>query len=209
MSVPSLGEQYSDLEKQESTLTLGMWVFLGSELLLFAALFTLYAAYRAMYGAEFRAGIHHNTLLQGTLNMYILLCSSFTVALSVWAARRGRPRWIAGFLAITIALGVAFLAIKVWEYAIHWREGALPGPFYHLAELRTFGANRFFTIYWMTTGVHALHVTAGVLVLIWMLGRSLRGHYTPVAHARLEMGTLYWHLVDVIWIFLWPLLYLA
>ncbi|MFL5304940.1 MAG: cytochrome c oxidase subunit 3 [Polyangia bacterium] len=209
--IPSerLGEQYPDLQTQERTLELGMWVFLATEILLFAALFALYASYRTMFPRDFTAAVEHNTLKFGTVNMYVLLTSSLLAALAVSAVRDGRARVAGGLLAGTALLGVAFLAIKLAEYSVHWHEGSLPGPYYTYAELPTFGANRFFTLYWVMTGVHALHVTAGVCVVTWMAGRAWRGFYTPAVHARLVMGTLYWHLVDVIWIFLWPLLYLS
>jgi cytochrome c oxidase subunit 3 len=186
-----------------------MWVFLASESLLFAGLFALYAAYRSMYLADFDDAVRHNTLVYGTVNTYILLSSSFTVALAVWATRQTRPRLAVGLLLATAALGATFLVLKLLEYREHWREGALPGPFYHWAEHPTFGANRFFTLYWLMTGLHALHVTAGLVILAWLAVRAHRRAYTAAHHTTLEMGTLYWHLIDVVWIFLWPLLYLV
>ncbi|HEY4184184.1 MAG TPA: cytochrome c oxidase subunit 3 [Polyangia bacterium] len=209
MPAPSRAEQYSGYPRQEETLRLGMWIFLASESLLFAGLFALYAAYRAMYAADFAQAIRHNTLVYGTVNTYVLLTSSLTVALSVWAVRRGRPRVAVALLLATAALGGAFLVVKGLEYAEHLREGALPGPFYHWATLPTFGANRFFTLYWLMTGLHALHVMAGLVVVLWLAGRAHRRRYTASHHTTLEMGTLYWHLVDVMWLFLWPILYLA
>jgi cytochrome c oxidase subunit 3 len=206
---PTLGEQWSDLESQEAALRFGMWVFLATEVLLFAALFALYAGYRTMFLTDFRAGIAHNTLGYGTANMYVLLTSSLLAALSVSAARAGRRRTTGLLLGGTFLLGLAFLVIKLLEYAEHGHEGAWPGPYYHFAPLPTFGGNRFFTLYWVMTGFHALHVTAGVCVIGWMAIRAWRGFYRVGATAKLEMGTLYWHLVDVIWIFLWPLLYLS
>jgi cytochrome c oxidase subunit 3 len=186
-----------------------MWVFLATEALLFAALFALYASYRTMFLTDFKAAIDHNTRALGTVNMYVLLTSSLLAALAVSAVRDGRRRTASLLLWGTAALGVAFLGVKLYEYGVHWRDGSLPGRYYHLAELPSFGANRFFTLYWTMTGFHALHVTAGVGVIAWMAARAWRGFYTVERHARLEMGTLYWHLVDVIWIFLWPLLYLS
>ena len=209
MREPQLGEQFGSFPQQNHALRFGMWVFLASEVLLFAALFALYGGYRAMYGRDFEEAIKHNTLAYGTLNMYVLLTSSFTAALAVWAARRGRPRLVIGLLLSTMVLGLVFIVIKLFEYAAHFREQALPGPFYHMLELPTYGANRFFTLYWVMTGIHALHVTGGVFLLAWLSWRAWNHFYTPEHHVTLEMGTLYWHLVDVIWIFLWPLLYLA
>jgi cytochrome c oxidase subunit 3 len=205
----SLAEQFSSYERQDHALRLGMWTFLASELLLFSGLFALYGGYRVMFPDDFRQAVKHNTLVYGTINTYVLLTSSLTAASAVWAARRGMRRAIVALLGATIVMGAAFLVIKGFEYAHHVADGALPGPFYHWRELPTFGANRFFTMYWVATGLHAAHVTAGMLVLMWMSVRAARGFYTPAHHTTLEMGTLYWHLVDVIWIFLWPLLYLS
>ncbi|MEO6950832.1 MAG: cytochrome c oxidase subunit 3 [Polyangia bacterium] len=209
MPKPLLGEQYSDLEQQDGALQFGMWVFLGSELLLFSALFALYASYRSMYPADFEQAIRHNTLVYGTANLYLLLTSSLCAALAVWAMRRGRPRLTLGLLATTIVMGLGFLVIKGAEYLVHIREGALPGRYYHWHELPSFGANRFYSLYWVMTGLHALHVTAGLCVLGWLSLRVMKGAYSVEHHAGLEMGTLYWHLVDIVWIFLWPLLYLS
>jgi cytochrome c oxidase subunit 3 len=206
---PTLGEQYDDFATQDGALHLGMWVFLATEALLFAALFALYAGYRTMYLSDFKAGIEHNTLALGTINMYVLLVSSLLAALAVSAVRAGRPRTASLLLGGTATLGLAFLAVKLYEYSRHWHEGSLPGRYYHFEEVPTFGGDRFFTMYWVMTGFHALHVTGGVLVIAWMAGRAWRGFYTAAHHVKLEMGTLYWHLVDVIWIFLWPLLYLS
>ena len=204
-----LGEQYADFAQQDHTLKFGMWVFLASEVLLFAALFALYAAYRTMYGLDFYEALKHNTIVYGTVNMYVLLCSSFTVALAVWAVRHGRYHLAVALEVTTILLGIAFLVIKLFEYAEHFRERALPGPYYHMVELPTYGANRFFTMYWVMTGLHAAHVTGGVCLLFWLTWRTWRRHYTPDHYVGLEIGTMYWHLVDIIWIFLWPIMYLT
>jgi cytochrome c oxidase subunit 3 len=209
MYEPSLGEQFDTLERQSDTLRFGMWVFLASELLLFSGLFTLYAAYRGEYAADFVHAIHTNTLGYGTANMYVLLTSSFTVALAVRQMRLAAPRAAAGWLAVSALLGATFLAIKAAEYAVHIREGALPGLRYHFAEAATLGANRFYTLYWITTGAHALHVTGGIGVLLWTALHAFQGRYTLGDHARLENAALYWHFVDVMWIFIWPIYYLA
>jgi cytochrome c oxidase subunit 3 len=206
---PVLGEQYADLEGQERTLEFGMWIFLASELMLFAGLFAVYAFYRTMYLAEFKDAIRENTFAYGTANMYVLLTSSLFAALAVWAARTDRRVLVGLALLLTAVLGIAFLAIKGVEYGVHVAEGSLPGPYYHHEALPTFGANRFYTLYWGMTGFHALHVTAGVGVVSFMTVQAFRGRYTARHHTGLEMGALYWHLVDLIWIFLWPILYLS
>jgi cytochrome c oxidase subunit 3 len=203
-----LVEQFEDLGKQTDAARLGMWAFLGSEALLFTGLFALYAAYRALYTAEFSAAIAHNDARLGTLNTFILLTSSFTVALSVHEVRMERPRRAMWLLLFSIALGFVFLGVKLTEYAEHFRVGIFPGSAYRFHELSGYGAQVFFTIYFFSTGLHALHVTAGMGVLAWLALSTARGKYTPLYQTPLELGALYWHLVDIIWIFLWPCLYL-
>lgn len=208
MTAPILGEQYASLERQSLALRFGMWVFLASELLLFSGFFVLYAAYRSMYPDEFRVALQHNTLWYGTANMYVLLTSSFTIALSVHAVRHGALRRATVLVLVSAALGIAFLGIKAAEYAVHIRDGALPGPYYHFAEAATTGGNRFYTLYWFTTGAHALHVAGGIGVLLWVAWHLPTGRYTAAYHPKFENATLYWHFVDVMWLFIWPIYYL-
>ncbi|WP_437668712.1 cytochrome c oxidase subunit 3 family protein [Sorangium sp. So ce131] len=203
-----LAMQFEDLEKQTHAAHFGMWIFLASEVLLFAGLFGLYAAYRAMFGAEFSAGIAHNSAPIGTANTAILLTSSLLVALSVYAVRLDNPARAGRLLVGAIALGLAFLTLKGVEYAAHFREGIFPGAAYRFAELPTDGAKMFFTTYYLTTGLHAVHVTAGLVVLGWLAWGCFRRRYGAGNETHVELGGLYWHLVDVIWIFLWPMLYL-
>jgi cytochrome c oxidase subunit 3 len=203
-----LAEQFEDLDRQKDAARLGMWAFLGSEALLFTGLFALYAAYRAIYPVEFAMAVAHDNLTLGTINTFILLTSSFTVALAVHEVRRDRARLSAFLLFVSVALGLVFLALKLTEYAGHIRDGIVPGSRYHYAELPQAGARMFFTIYYLSTGLHALHVTAGMAVLSWLMFGALRGRYSSVSHTPVELGALYWHLVDIIWIFLWPCLYL-
>ncbi len=195
--------QYDTIERQHRAARLAMWIFLGSELLLFAGLFALYAAYRFAYSEGFRAAAAHANLALGTINTFILLTSSLTVALSLRAPRR---RMVL-LLGLTIALGLAFDVLKAVEYAGHLADGLAPGHYFTFTGLPA-GANLYFTLYFTLTGLHALHVTGGVCVLAWLAFRARRGAFTPDNHLALELGALYWHLVDLVWIFLWPLLYL-
>ncbi len=206
MSEPAV--QYDSIERQHATARLGIWVFLGSELLLFAGLLTLFAAYRFQYPAEFRAASAHANVLIGTVNTYVLLTSSLAVALAIHAARHGHRRRIVMFLAITIALGIAFDVLKGVEYAKHLSEGIAPGHYYSFGELPAHGAVLYFTLYYLLTGLHAIHVTGGLVVLGWLALKARRGDFTPSSHIQLELGGLYWHFVDVVWLFLWPLIYL-
>jgi cytochrome c oxidase subunit III len=203
-------EHFEDLEVQQHAARLGMWAFLSSEMLLFAGLFALYAAYRSMYRDAFHAAALHMSLFLGTVNTFVLLTSSLTVALAVWAVRAGRARLAALLLLATLGLAAVFLVIKGAEYLEHFHHGIYPGfQYYAFAELPQAGAKIFFTLYYFMTGLHALHVVAGMGVLLWCLWHTFRGHFGPERHTGLELGAMYWHLVDLIWIFLWPLLYLV
>lgn len=201
--------QFESLVKQEHAVRFGMWVFLSSELLLFAGLFALYVAYRAEYPVEFAEGVHHNALALGTTNTVVLIVSSFTVAWSIHAMRRDRRRTTIWMLLITMTLGVLFLVFKAIEYGQHFHEGVFPGQYYAFAEMPSNGAKLFFTLYYFMTGLHALHMIGGLTVMAWLTRRVIRKRTTRAYHAELELGALYWHLVDSIWIFLWPLFYLT
>lgn len=209
MQTPRLAEQFEDLEKQTHAAHLGMWVFLGSEVLLFAGLFALYAGYRVMYLADFTAAIARDDVAIGTINTFVLITSSLTVALGVHEARLGRLRRTALFFAASLALGVVFLILKGTEYLAHFREGIFPGADYGYAALPGYGARMFFTLYFLMTGLHGIHVIGGMILLGWVLLGCVRGAYSAAYHTPVELGGLYWHLIDVIWIFLWPLLYLT
>jgi cytochrome c oxidase subunit III len=203
-------EQFADAEKQAHAARLGMWVFLASELLLFGALFTLFAAYRVEFPSAFRASVEHNTKVLGSINTAVLLVSSTCVAGAVHALRGGRTKLSAGLVASTAVLGAIFLVIKLTEYAKHFADGIYPGGegrFFEEHHVR--GFSEFWTLYFGMTGLHAVHVTVGMTLLTVMLVGIVRGRVTPATVHRLEVAALYWHLVDIIWIFLWPLLYLA
>ena len=205
----SVAEQFEDLEQQAHAARLGMWVFLGSEALLFLGLFALYVGYRVEHPQGFGQGIEHNTYVLGTLNTFVLLCSSYAVASALHALRGGHATlafWLTG---LTVALGALFLVIKFVEYGKHFHDGIYPGGAGHFFdEHSSYGLIQFFTLYFVTTGLHAIHVFVGMLVLTFMAIRIARKSLTPLAPHPLELGAIYWHLVDVIWIFVWPLYYL-
>lgn len=208
MAEPRRAEHFATRAHQEAAAELGMWTFLSSETLLFAGLFGLYASYRAAYPAAFRAGMAHMAHGLGALNTFVLLTSSLSAAVSVSALRAGLRRLSLGLLAVTAALGVAFLAVKGVEYADHFREGMVPGGrtgFF--LENAVGGLPIFVTLYFLMTGLHALHVTGGVALLCVMGVRVARSGITPEVPYPLELAVLYWHLVDVIWVFLWPMFY--
>jgi cytochrome c oxidase subunit 3 len=200
---------YADQRARDYALHLGMWLFLGSETLLFAGLFGLYASYRSAYPADFALGVQHNSATLGTANTLILIISSFFVAWSIHMLRGNRRKACIGFLVAAIVLGATFLGIKTVEYSGHLAEGLAPGMYYSSTELPQQGMQMFVTLYYAMTALHALHVVAGMAILGWLALRVRRGKTNPQKYAELELGGLYWHLVDIVWIFLWPLLYLT
>jgi cytochrome c oxidase subunit 3 len=203
-------DHFADLEQQAVAARLGLWVFLASEVLLFAGLFMLYAALRVEHPHAFHEGIRHATKTLGSINTGVLLVSSGSVAYAVHALRTGRREQAVVCTSITSMLGLVFLAIKLVEYAKHWHEGIGPGArgsFY--AENADPGLQPFFTLYYTTTGLHAVHVLVGATVLAVLAVGMVLGRVDERTAYRLECGATYWHLVDLFWIFLWPLFYLA
>ena len=191
-------EHFESMARQAHAVRLGMWVFLASEVLLFAALFALYATSRAEHPHAFHEAVAHNRKMLGSLNTGVLLFSSTLVALAVHAIRQDR-RLVSGlFVSGAIALGGVFLTIKLTEYRGHFEEGIVPGR-----------SGSFWTLYYTMTGLHAVHVVVGMTLLAFMVLGLMRGRVTAATSHRLEVAAIYWHLVDVVWIFLWPLFYLA
>lgn len=208
-AVPHVAGHFQDLAQQSDALRLGMWIFLGTEILLFGGLFVAYALYRMVYGEAFAQSSASIDLTLGTVNTVVLISSSLSVAAGLHWVQHDRRRLASLALALTIALGLAFLGLKAIEYSHHFADGALPGRYYHFAEVQAPGANLFFTLYFLLTGLHAIHVTIGLGVLAWLTRRTWLGDYSSSYWLPLELGALYWHLVDVIWIFIYPLLYLV
>jgi len=203
-----LGHHFSSLARQNEAMRLGMWLFLATEILLFAGLFTGYAVYRFEFPEAFKEASRHLELTAGTVNTLVLITSSLTVALAIHYARSNRPKAAAVCLVLTLAFALAFLGIKAIEYTAHFHEKSLPGKYYAFEEVKIPGAAMFFSLYFLMTGLHGLHVVVGMSVLSWILWRTLQGRYSERYYTGLELGGLYWHLVDLVWIFLYPLLYL-
>jgi cytochrome c oxidase subunit 3 len=203
-------DHFEDIERQAHAARLGMWVFLGSEVLFFAGLFALYAAYRTEHPHGFGVGVEHNTIALGSLNTGVLLVSSYTIAMAVHALREGRRRASLALIGVTLLLGACFLAIKAHEYATHFSDGIYPGGVGRFYE--TYGepgTKMFFTLYFCMTGLHALHVIAGLSALTFLLVKVARREVDQDVPHPLVIGAVYWHLVDLVWVFLWPLFYLV
>lgn len=209
MPAVELAEQFETIQKQEHAARLAMWVFLGSETLLFAGLFALYATYRAMYPQGFHEALMQNNVVMGTVNTVVLITSSFTVALAVHYVREDRSRLAAGLLAVSTVFGLVFLVVKFIEYGDHIRHHALPAGMYTMADAPWGGVVMGQTLYWFMTALHGLHVVAGMILLgIAAIGCAKR-RYGRHRFIIVENAGLYWHLVDIVWIFLWPLFYLT
>ncbi len=206
-----LGFQFDTLEQQRLSSTFGMWIFLATEILFFGGLFTAYLVFRNTYPAAWSEASAEMKFWFGTINTGILLCSSLTMAMAVHSAQVGKRNRIVLFMALTLALGAAFLVLKGFEYHAEYVEHHVPGAQFEMPKGSTDPRHSeiFFGLYFTMTGLHAVHMTAGLLVGIFVLYFGWRGHYGPEYHNPLENFGLYWHFVDVIWIFLYPLLYLV
>ena len=204
-----LAHHFPDMKTQEHAARMGMWLFLSTEILLFAVLFTAYALYRFLFPLGFEEASKLAHVAMGATNTVVLITSSLTVALAIHHARKGENRKVVGLLAVTIGFGALFMVLKGFEYYHHWLVGQLPGRFYHYAGVTGPGVSMYFTVYFLMTGLHGLHVLIGMGLLTWVAVRAARGHFGPGYSTPVELSGLYWHLIDLIWIFLFPLLYLV
>lgn len=195
---------------------LGMWVFLAQELLFFSGLFVAYGVYRSWYPEMFKAASHQLDKIMGGTNTIVLLFSSFTAAMAVRSSQLGQKKQTGNYLLATIGCAFGFLVIKFFEYKHKFEGGLLPGRFFHPhVEHLAAGSpplpqntGSFFSIYFMMTGVHGVHVIVGIGVLIWIWMRNNRGDFSKEYFTPVDIAALYWHLVDLVWIYLFPLLYL-
>ncbi len=208
-AAPMVEDQFDDAAQQREAATLGMWLFIATEILFFGGMFFAYTVYRHAYPIAFAAASRHTLVVFGSANTAVLLISSTVMAFAVRAASLNQRRLLGWLLLATASLGVLFLVIKGFEYGHEIHEGLFPGRNFHLAVADPAHAEMFFYIYWLMTGVHALHVTIGVVLIAFFAWRAwardaFRNHDTPV-----ELLGLYWHFVDIVWVFLFPLIYLV
>jgi cytochrome c oxidase subunit 3 len=204
-----LAEHFGNTHQQIEAGKLGMWLFLATEVLLFGGLFTAYAVFSYLHPGLFREAHKFLDVNLGALNTIVLLFSSLTVVLSIHAAQKNKRKWIIVNLALTIMCAGGFLIVKYFEYNHKFHAGLLPGTYFTNGVLSNPDQTHiFFGLYFLMTGLHGIHVVIGMIILTWLLLRTIKGDFSSQYYVPLEIGGLYWHLVDVIWIFLFPLLYL-
>jgi cytochrome c oxidase subunit 3 len=203
-----LRHHFADMDQQRDTASFGMWIFLITEIMFFGGLFCAYLVYRFLYPTAFAEGSEHMSLVLGATNTVVLICSSLTMVLAVHAAKIGRRQMIVFFLLLTLILGFCFLGIKAVEYHEHWVKMEVPGPAFHFDGTDPHHTEIFFSLYFAMTGLHALHMIIGCGMVLFLMYYAWRGRYGTAYYNPVEIGGLYWHFVDIVWIFLFPLLYL-
>jgi cytochrome c oxidase subunit III len=215
---PELLHHFVEPEQQRNAASLGMWVFLATEIMFFGGMFCAYLVYRHWYFGDFGAASKSIDATLGATNTAVLICSSLTVVIAVWAAQLGRKTLLIGMLGVTMLFGLAFLGIKGKEYKDKFEEHHVPGASFSFEHVPIPGrpgeyanphhAQIYFSLYFIMTGLHALHMIIGLGIFTWLFIMAWKGHFTPEYHTPVEIGGLYWHFVDIIWIYLFPLLYL-
>jgi cytochrome c oxidase subunit 3 len=214
----ALAHHFDNLEQQREAGALGMWVFIAQEVMFFGGLFLAYLVYRMTYPTAFAAASNHLSWPIGTFNTVVLITSSLTMALAVWSTQVGKaPKVQVTFMLLTVLLGLTFLGVKAYEYHDKYVDGLIPiagffdpvGHGIHMPQGVTVGQYQmFYWLYFAMTGLHALHMIIGVLIITPIIWWARKGRYSPEYHAPVENFGLYWHFVDIVWIFLFPLLYL-
>ena len=214
---PALLHHFATEEQQKDASSLGMWIFLATEVMFFGGLFCAYLIYRRWYFGDFAAASASIKVQLGAINTAVLICSSLTVVLAIWAAQTSRRAIMLAMLAFTMLFGLTFLGIKGVEYKEKFVEHHVPGASFSFHDeipsqpgqyANPQHAQIFFALYFIMTGLHALHMIVGLGIFAWLFVMAWKGRFTPEYHTPLEIGGLYWHFVDIVWIYLFPLLYL-
>ncbi len=214
----ALLHHFATEEQQRNASSFGMWIFLATEVMFFGGLFCSYLIYRLWYFGDFGAASKSIDATLGATNTAVLICSSLTVVLAIWGAQIASRKLMIGSLILTMLFGLAFLGIKGKEYKDKFEEHHVPGASFSFEKVPIPGhpdqyanprhAQIFFALYFIMTGLHALHMVVGLGIFTWLLTMAWKGRFTPEYHTPLEVGGLYWHFVDIVWIYLFPLLYL-
>ena len=202
-------EQYDDAVQQREAATLGMWLFLSTEIMFFGVLFASYTICRILYPDGFAEAGRHTDMLLGTIETAVLLTSSSLIAISLRAIKLGQRRACTWLLLGTAALGTAFLVIHGFEYYSEYTEHLIPGINFNQPGPHAHAMELFFCLYYFITGFHSAHVIVGVLLITTLAVRVARGAFSTEQHNTLELAALYWHLVDIVWVFVYPVIYLV
>lgn len=201
-----VGHHWDTAEQEESAARLGMWIFIGQEFLFFGTLFVAYIIFRVFYPDMFREASEHLSWKLGALNTVFLILSSFSMVLAIRSAQTNKLKNISRYLWVTFLFALAFLVVKGFEYDAKIVHGLLPSKWFSAAGHEP-TLHLFFGMYFAFTGLHALHVIVGMALILWLIRKANRGQLYPAYHTPLEMVSLYWHTVELIWIFLFPCLY--
>ncbi|MDQ6700336.1 MAG: cytochrome c oxidase subunit 3 family protein [Acidobacteriota bacterium] len=204
----SVRHHFVDAEQQKDASTLGMWIFLVTEIMFFGGMFMAYIAYRHAYPVAFSAASEKLNVWMGGVNTIVLICSSLTMAMAVHSAALGNKKLLIMFLILTLGLGSVFLGVKAVEYHDKYVHHEIPGPNFDFEGPDPQHATLFFSLYFGMTGLHAIHMIVGVGIILVLLWQAHKNRFSAAWHTPVEMFGLYWHFVDIIWIFLFPLLYL-
>jgi cytochrome c oxidase subunit 3 len=215
---PALRHHFADPQQQKNAASLGMWLFIVTEIMFFGGMFCAYLIYRLAHFNAFAAGSQQLNIWMGAINTAVLIVSSVTVVLAVKAAEMGKRKALTGYLVVTVLLGATFLVVKGFEYAEKFEKHHVPGPTFNFTDkfddngkqipVNPKEAELFFSLYFAMTGMHALHMIIGCGLFSTLAVLAWKGHYTTNYFTPIENAGLYWHLVDIIWIYLFPLLYL-
>lgn len=206
---PELKHHFDDIAQQKEASTLGMWAFLATEILFFGGMFCAYTIYRSAFHDAFESTSRFMNVTIGAINTAVLICSSLTMALAVRAAQLGQKKVLIWLLIGTLLLGCVFLGLKGVEYHEKWVDHHIPGPSFHYADARyAQQAQILFYLYFAMTGLHAMHMIVGAGLLTTLIVMAARNRFNASWYTPVDMIGLYWHFVDIVWIFLFPLLYL-
>ena len=203
-----LAHHFAESKQQYDSAKLGMWLSLLTEVLLFGGLFLAYSVFRSWYPETFVNANKELNVILGALNTIVLITSSVTMALAIRSIQLDRKEATLKYLFVTLLFAFTFLVIKYFEYSHKFHEGQLPGKFYTFEGIEGTNPHIFFSVYFMMTGLHGLHILGGIGVITWMMMRVRKNEFSSQYYTPLELTGLYWHLVDMIWIYLFPMLYL-
>ncbi len=203
-----VAHHFDTSEQQFDAAKLGLWVFLVTEVLLFGGLFVAYIMYRALYPEMFHEAHEHLNKVMGGINTIVLICSSLSMAMAVHYVQNNERKTAMRLLAFTLACGATFMVIKFFEYKAKFDHHLFPNASFDAAAFKHPNAGLFYSLYFLMTGLHGIHVIAGMSLILWMIIRTSRNEFSSEYYTPVELTGLYWHLVDLIWIYLFPLLYL-